>query len=264
MTERERIEPSKEEKIDWSKVPEGPYFVTFDDGEDMIDHKHSGLAKVDTGRSGDWPIARLCEWPTARAIASLPELIAERDQLRLALKGAQEQIKALSWAGAQTDSVAALSSEVARLKLALQESHQEVERLKQRAAVGNRRPMSITKIAARIHHVISVVKFPNWSDLAKDCANIVQEEEIDILAQQLSQQQTAIQELAAALRQTRDDLYEHHNISLYQVRIGTTDRCLFDEAGDCKICKPSKVFFTIDAALANASPWLPKEGGDAK
>lgn len=57
-----------------SRIPEGPYFVSADDAEDCPDHKHSGLAKVDTGRSDDWPIARLCEWPTARLIAVLPEL----------------------------------------------------------------------------------------------------------------------------------------------------------------------------------------------
>lgn len=58
-----------------NRIPEGPYFVTADDAEDTIDHRHSGLAKVDTGRSGDWPIARLCEWPTAQMIASIPEML---------------------------------------------------------------------------------------------------------------------------------------------------------------------------------------------
>ena len=58
------------------RIPEGPYFVTADDAEDCPDHKHSGLAKVDTGLTGDWPIARLCEWPTAELIASIPEMLA--------------------------------------------------------------------------------------------------------------------------------------------------------------------------------------------
>lgn len=50
----------------------GPYFVSHDDkdpGEDYHAHIGSGLAVVDTGRSGDWPVARFCEWPTAQLIA---------------------------------------------------------------------------------------------------------------------------------------------------------------------------------------------------
>jgi hypothetical protein len=50
------------------KAPEGPYFADADAAEDCPDHRHSGLAMVDTGRSADWPIARLCEWPTAKFI----------------------------------------------------------------------------------------------------------------------------------------------------------------------------------------------------
>lgn len=53
----------------------GPYFVSHDDkdpGEDYHAHIGSGLAVVDTGRSGDWPVARFCEWPTAQLIARCP------------------------------------------------------------------------------------------------------------------------------------------------------------------------------------------------
>lgn len=52
-----------------SLYPEGPYYVAADDALDCPPHANSGLALVDTGRSGDWPIARLCEWHTARRIA---------------------------------------------------------------------------------------------------------------------------------------------------------------------------------------------------
>lgn len=48
----------------------GPYFVSHDDKQMDYDgyyaHVASGLAVVDTGRSGDWPIARFMEWPAAR------------------------------------------------------------------------------------------------------------------------------------------------------------------------------------------------------
>ena len=71
------------------EAPEGPYYVGDDDAEDCPPHRKSGLAMVDTGRVSDWPIARLCEWNTARLIAfglpALPELIEaarERDRLR--------------------------------------------------------------------------------------------------------------------------------------------------------------------------------------
>lgn len=49
----------------------GPYFVSHDDGgvDDFLAHKGIGLALVDTGRSGDWPIAHFSEWPTANFIA---------------------------------------------------------------------------------------------------------------------------------------------------------------------------------------------------
>lgn len=75
------------------KIPEPPYFVTFDEAEDTTDHKNSGLAKVDTGREMDWPIARLCEWPTAEFIAHAPEdlqfLLARLETAEALLKRAK-------------------------------------------------------------------------------------------------------------------------------------------------------------------------------
>lgn len=54
----------------------GPYFVGNDAAEDAPDHTNSGLSMVDTGRTEDWPIARLCETPSANLIAALsPERI---------------------------------------------------------------------------------------------------------------------------------------------------------------------------------------------
>lgn len=58
-----------------------PYFVSGDTADDCPEHRNSGLALVDTGRSGDWPVARLCEWHTANFIAELanayPRLVRE-------------------------------------------------------------------------------------------------------------------------------------------------------------------------------------------
>lgn len=56
----------------------GPYFVDHHKGtmEDFLAHAHSGLATVDTGREGDWPVAYFCEWPQAQLIARLsPEVV---------------------------------------------------------------------------------------------------------------------------------------------------------------------------------------------
>lgn len=65
----------------------GPYFVASDDAHDVPDHKDSGLALVETGRSDDWWVARLCEWPTAKFIAAFDpttclELLEEVERLR--------------------------------------------------------------------------------------------------------------------------------------------------------------------------------------
>lgn len=61
------------------KATKGPVYVIFDEATDTKDHAHSGLAMIDTGRSMDWPIARLCEWPTAHLVAylynSVPDLL---------------------------------------------------------------------------------------------------------------------------------------------------------------------------------------------
>jgi hypothetical protein len=54
----------------------GPWYVGDDAAPDCPDHHNSGLALVDTGRSGDWPIARLCEWNNVNLIAAAPELLA--------------------------------------------------------------------------------------------------------------------------------------------------------------------------------------------
>lgn len=54
----------------------GPWFTGADDAKDCAPHRDSGLATVDTGRASDWPVARLCEWPTARYIAACsPDVI---------------------------------------------------------------------------------------------------------------------------------------------------------------------------------------------
>ena len=54
----------------------GPYYVALDDAEECGPHKNSGLSLVDTGRTGDWPIARLCETQSANLIAACsPEVI---------------------------------------------------------------------------------------------------------------------------------------------------------------------------------------------
>lgn len=59
-----------------AKAIQGPVFVSHDDtGEDALDtvmiHIDSGLAKIDTGRTSDWDVARFAEWPTAEYIAAL-------------------------------------------------------------------------------------------------------------------------------------------------------------------------------------------------
>lgn len=69
----------------------GPYFVSHDDKE-MDDggyraHVASGLAIIDTGRVGDWPIARFCEWPQAELIARLsPEVVMKTYEALIELR----------------------------------------------------------------------------------------------------------------------------------------------------------------------------------
>jgi hypothetical protein len=73
------------------KVPEPPWFVDSDEAKECGPHSYSGLALVDTGRTSEWPIARLCEWPTANFIAAAPEivrqLLAENAELRQIIAG---------------------------------------------------------------------------------------------------------------------------------------------------------------------------------
>ena len=75
------------------EIPEAPWFAAEDCATDCPPHKNSGLALVDTGRSSDWPIARLCHWDVAVFIAKAPERIAalvkmirERDEIILKLE----------------------------------------------------------------------------------------------------------------------------------------------------------------------------------
>ena len=58
-----------------SKPTEGPWYVGADDAADCPSHKNSGLAMVDTGRSADWPIARLVEWNNAPLLAAALDLL---------------------------------------------------------------------------------------------------------------------------------------------------------------------------------------------
>lgn len=71
MTETEMLSEEQVREIEAlaAKVPDGPWFTANDDADDVPEHRRSGLALVETGRSADWWIARLCEWHTARFIA---------------------------------------------------------------------------------------------------------------------------------------------------------------------------------------------------
>lgn len=54
-----------------AKAPEGPWFVAADGALESPDHTRSGLSLVETGRADEWPIAQLCEWPTATYLAAV-------------------------------------------------------------------------------------------------------------------------------------------------------------------------------------------------
>ena len=69
-------------------LPEWPWHIAGDDAKDCPAHKDSGLALVDTGRAEDWPIARLCEWGSAKVIVPSPLWLA---QLIVALVEEREQ-----------------------------------------------------------------------------------------------------------------------------------------------------------------------------
>ena len=71
-------------------LPDPPWYVSGDNAGDT-EHRESGLALVDTGRTQDWPIARLCEWPTAEFIASSPLWLA---QMVVGMVHLQTQIEA--------------------------------------------------------------------------------------------------------------------------------------------------------------------------
>lgn len=79
-----------------AKITEPPWFVGHDDAKECGPHKNSGLALVDTGRSNDWPVARLCEWPTAEFIANAPAdidcLLAKVAELEAAAEFARNRL----------------------------------------------------------------------------------------------------------------------------------------------------------------------------
>ncbi len=58
-----------------SKHTPGPWFAANDDATDCPAHKHSGLALIDTGRTADWPIARLMEWNNVPLVLAAPDLL---------------------------------------------------------------------------------------------------------------------------------------------------------------------------------------------
>jgi len=76
-----------------AKIPEGPWFTSFDDAEECGPHSHLGLALVETGRESDWPIARLCEWPQANFIAKSVEIARYALELSDKVETLQEQLR---------------------------------------------------------------------------------------------------------------------------------------------------------------------------
>lgn len=107
-----------------AKAIQGPYFVSVDDADDCPDHQNSGLAMIDTGRQHDWPVARLCEWPTAKYIAAagdaLPTLLDEADALEAEVARLREILsRALALKGGWREAITELEdhcSEPVRLK----------------------------------------------------------------------------------------------------------------------------------------------------
>lgn len=97
----------------------GPYFVAQDDAEDAPDHTGSGLALVETGRSSDPTVARLCEWQDARYIAALsPALVAALCEYVLADRAwsSAGEYDSESAHEAMSFAVAALDAECAKVK----------------------------------------------------------------------------------------------------------------------------------------------------
>jgi hypothetical protein len=70
-----------------AKATKGPFYLGDDDADDCPPHKRSGLALIDTGRQGDFDIARLMEWNNATFIA---KLLNAWPKLRNALKGGEK------------------------------------------------------------------------------------------------------------------------------------------------------------------------------
>ena len=69
-----------------------PWFVAHDKASDSPSHRNSGLALVETGRLGDFPIARLCEWNNVRLIAAAPDLLAALLYYRDKCSGAEPSL----------------------------------------------------------------------------------------------------------------------------------------------------------------------------
>lgn len=85
----------------YAKATQGPYFLVEDDAHGIPAHQDSGLAMIDTGRLGDWPVLRLGEWPTTEFVYAL---LNAWPQLSAALSSGH---------AGQTDSVDSALSEVA-------------------------------------------------------------------------------------------------------------------------------------------------------
>jgi hypothetical protein len=117
-----------------AKVPEDPWFVDADVAEECGPHRHSGLALVDTGRESDWPIARLCEWHTAKFIAAAPsivrELLAENETLRWDKHAGQDLINAARIGRELITENESLRSQLAESQQQVSDNHKEIDRLR--------------------------------------------------------------------------------------------------------------------------------------
>jgi hypothetical protein len=84
----ETLKAMKEAAAKAQKKCPGPWYVDSDDAEECGPHAHSGLFKVNSGRSNDdWTVARLCEATEAAHIAkcdpdSILALIADYERLQ--------------------------------------------------------------------------------------------------------------------------------------------------------------------------------------
>ena len=109
-------------------VPEGPWFAAADEAEDSPPHRNSGLALVDTGRISDWPIARLCEWNTAKYIATIPpeHLAALVKYVRAAEAWICRPGQPLWWVPADVSNMDAFKANENRLWTDLQSARREL------------------------------------------------------------------------------------------------------------------------------------------